>query len=43
MLLHTALSNSGMVDYYKTRGFDLLSSDDRRGYQRGLFGKALAR
>ena len=43
MLLHTALSNSGMVDYYKTRGFDLLYSDDRRGYQRGLFGKALAR
>ena len=42
MLLHTALSNEGMVDYYQTRGFTLLSSDDRRGYPRGLFGKTLA-
>ena len=41
MLLHTALSNEGMVDYYRTRGFNLLSSDDSRGYPRGLFEKPL--
>lgn len=41
MLLHTALSNPGMVEYYRARGFTLLSSDDKRGYPRGLFGKAL--
>ena len=41
MLLHTALSNQGMVSYYEAHGFSLLSSDNSRGYDRGLFGKSL--
>ena len=41
MLLHTALSNTGMVKYYQSRGFSLLSSDQGRGYDRGLFAKRL--
>ncbi|MBO4928582.1 MAG: GNAT family N-acetyltransferase [Clostridiales bacterium] len=42
ILLHTALSNKGMVAYYEAHGFQILASDDRRGYERGLFGKKLA-
>ena len=42
LLLHTAQSNPGMVDYYQSRGFKLLSTDECRGYRRGLFGKKLA-
>ena len=41
MLLHTALSNEGMVAYYKAHGFSLLTSEESRGYPRGLFGKRL--
>ena len=41
MLLHTALSNKGMVAYYEAHGFKLLSSDQSRGYDRGLFAKRL--
>ncbi len=41
ILLHTALSNKGMVSYYNARGFSLLTSDSSRGYERGLFGKRL--
>lgn len=41
MHLHTALSNENMVEYYQSRGFDLLSEDSGRGYRRGLFGKKI--
>jgi len=41
MLLHTALSNENMVQYYLSRGFSILSSDTSRGYERGLFSKKL--
>lgn len=41
MLLHTALSNTGMVNYYQVHGFELISQDGGRGYDRGLFRKRL--
>ena len=41
ILLHTALSNENMVSYYQTRGFEIVSSDSSRGYERGLFSKSL--
>ncbi|MBO4495042.1 MAG: GNAT family N-acetyltransferase [Clostridiales bacterium] len=41
ILLHTALSNTNMVSYYKSRGFEIVSSDTGRGYDRGLFSKPL--
>ena len=41
MLLHTARTNLGMVDYYESRGFELISTDESRGYKRGLFCKTL--
>lgn len=41
MLLHTACSNKVMVEYYTSRGFNLIASDQGRGYDRGLFSKKL--
>ncbi|MBR3058051.1 MAG: GNAT family N-acetyltransferase [Clostridiales bacterium] len=41
ILLHTAISNKNMVQYYQTRGFEIISSDQSRGYDRGLFSKKL--
>ena len=36
-LLHTAIANKGRVEFYKNRGFKLLDSENKRGYERGLF------
>ena len=36
-LLHTAVSNIRMREFYFNRGFILLDSEDSRGYERGLF------
>lgn len=41
MFLHTALSNKGMVNYYQAHGFEIISQDSGRGYNRGLFMKRL--
>lgn len=41
MFLHTALSNIGMVNYYQAHGFEIISHDTGRGYNRGLFMKRL--
>ena len=35
--LHTALSHTFMVHYYRKRGFSLLSVNQDSGYSRGLF------
>jgi len=37
ILLHSAASNSNMVEFYGKRGFDLIDSENSRGYMRGLF------
>ena len=37
VLLHTAISNIRMKDFYCNRGFIVLDSEDSRGYERGLF------
>ncbi|MBR1796812.1 MAG: GNAT family N-acetyltransferase [Clostridiales bacterium] len=37
VLLHTAISNIKMRDFYINRGFMILDSEDSRGYERGLF------
>ena len=37
VLLHTAVSNIKMRDFYANRGFIVLDSEDSRGYERGLF------
>ena len=37
VLLHTAVSNVKMRDFYANRGFIVLDSEDSRGYERGLF------
>ena len=39
--LHTALTNEPLVNFYRSRGFDLVETDDSRGYPRGLFRKNL--
>ncbi len=36
-LLHTAIANTKMKDFYINRGFRVLDSEDSRGYERGLF------
>lgn len=36
-LLHTAISNTKMRDFYINRGFRVLDSEASRGYERGLF------
>lgn len=41
LLLHTALSNQQLVDFYQARGFRLVHSSNERGYPRGLFLKWL--
>ena len=43
VLLHSAASNENMVDFYGKRGFDLIDSENSRGYMRGLFAKSLDR
>ena len=40
-LLHTAVTNTGMVSFYKNRGFEVIDSESGRGYMRGLLGMAL--
>lgn len=40
-LLHTAIANKGRVEFYKNRGFELIDSEDKRGYERGLFAYTL--
>lgn len=39
VILHTAVSNRQMKDFYFNRGFELLDSENSRGYERGLFYK----
>lgn len=41
VILHTAVSNRPMKDFYFNRGFELLDSEHSRGYERGLFIKRL--
>ena len=41
VLLHSAASNSNMVDFYGKRGFELIDSENSRGYMRGLFAKSI--
>lgn len=38
LLLHTAVTNHGMVTFYKNRGFEVIDSESSRGYMRGLLG-----
>ena len=40
--LHTALTNQPLVNFYQSRGFELVSVDPSRGYPRGLFRKKLS-
>lgn len=37
VLLHTAIANRGMKIFYFNRGFDLIDTENSRGYERGLF------
>ena len=39
VILHTAIANRPMKDFYFNRGFELLDSEHSRGYERGLFIK----
>jgi len=41
MLLHCSASNKKMTAFYKARGFELIDSENSRGYPRGLFAKVL--
>ncbi|HAW16627.1 MAG TPA: hypothetical protein DCW41_08015 [Clostridiales bacterium] len=41
ILLHTAVTNKNMCEFYKNRGFELIDSERSRGYERGLFAKRL--
>ena len=36
-LLHTAIHNTVRVEFYLNRGFSLIDSESKRGYDRGLF------
>ena len=40
-LLHTAVTNTGMINFYKNRGFEVIDSESGRGYMRGLLGITL--
>ena len=40
-LLHTAVTNTGMINFYKNRGFEIIDSEASRGYMRGLLGISL--
>lgn len=37
VLLHSAATNKNMVEFYGKRGFELIDSENSRGYMRGLF------
>ena len=37
VLLHSAATNKNMVEFYCKRGFELIDSENSRGYMRGLF------
>ena len=37
ILLHSAATNKNMVEFYGKRGFELIDSENSRGYMRGLF------
>lgn len=41
IILHTALSNSRMCDFYRQNDFGLVDFDTSRGYERGLFLRLL--
>ncbi len=41
MLLHCAAVNKKMTAFYGARGFELIDSENSRGYPRGLFAKRL--
>ncbi len=41
LILHTAISNVGMCDFYQKRGFIIADSENSRGYVRGLFVRAI--
>ena len=41
VLLHSAASNKNMVEFYGKRGFNLIDSENSRGYMRGLFANNL--
>ena len=41
VLLHSAASNKNMVEFYAKRGFELIDSENSRGYMRGLFANSL--
>ena len=38
VLLHTAVNNMRMIAFYKNRGFEIIDSENSRGYARGLLG-----
>ena len=37
VILHTAVSNKSMCEFYTSKGFILVDSENSRGYERGLF------
>ncbi len=37
VILHTAVSNKSMCEFYASKGFILVDSENSRGYERGLF------
>ena len=39
ILLHSAATNKNMVEFYGKRGFELIDSENSRGYMRGLFAR----
>ena len=41
ILLHSAATNKNMVEFYGKRGFELIDSENSRGYMRGLFANRL--
>ena len=41
ILLHSAATNKHMVEFYGKRGFELIDSENSRGYMRGLFANRL--
>ena len=41
MLLHCSTTNKKMTAFYKARGFELIDSENSRGYPRGLFAKKI--
>ena len=41
VLLHSAATNKNMVEFYGKRGFELIDSENSRGYMRGLFANKL--